>query len=115
MARIETEAEMFNGHLARVAGRSARHPRPELTNSGEMVRPVLYPFVEHRTNQSVLSNIRVEMSKQCVESLLATDPIKKALAVLIHFVERKKFGSCCNWSRQARAQNDSSALRPAFL
>jgi hypothetical protein len=116
MAKIEAEAQMFGEHLARVAGRSACQPRPELTNFGEMGRLVLDPFVEHRTNQSVPSNIRVKMSKQRSESLLASDPIKKALAVLIHFVERKNFGCRSNWSRrQARAQNDSFALGPVVF
>ena len=78
---------MFSGHLARVAGRSACHPRPELTDFGEMVRPVLDPFVEHWANQSVLPNIRVKMSKQRGDSLLATNPIKKAWVTLIHIVD----------------------------
>ena len=80
---------MFCGHLARVAGRSACHPRPELTNLGEMGRPVLDAFVEHRTNQSVLPNIRVKMSKQLGDSLLATNPIKQAWVTLIHIVDRR--------------------------
>ena len=80
---------MFCGHLARVAGRSACHPRPELANFGEMGRPVLDAFVEHRADQSVLPNIRVQMSKQGGDSLLATNPIKKAWAALIHIVDSR--------------------------
>ena len=76
-------------HLARVAGRSACQPRPELTNLGEMGRPVLDAFVEHRADQSVLPNIRVKMSKQRGDSLLATNPIKKAWVALTHIVDRR--------------------------
>jgi len=89
MTRIETQSEMFCGHLARVAGRPPCHPRPKLANLGEMGRPVLDPFVEHRANQSMLSNIRVEMSQQSRDSVPATNSIIKAGAVLIHFVDRK--------------------------
>ena len=83
------ETQMFCGHLARVAGRPPCHPPPELANFGEMGWPVFDPFVKHRANQSVLSNIRVEMSQQSKDSLPATNPIKKAWAVLIHTVDRK--------------------------
>ena len=89
MMGFETQGEMFCGHLARVAGRSAYHPRPELTNFGEMGRPVLDPFIEHWANHLLLSNIRVEMSQQSKDSISATNPIKKAWAVLIHTVDRK--------------------------
>ena len=89
MTRIETQAEVFCRHLARVAGRPSGYPRPELANFGEMGRPVLDPFVEHRANQSVLPDIRVEMSQQSGDSLPAINPIKKAWAVLIHIVDLK--------------------------
>src|SRR6185436_1637693 len=89
MTRIETQAEVFCRHLARVAGRPSCYPRPELANFSEMGRPVLDPFVEHRANQSVLSNIRVEMSQQSGDSLPATNPVKKTWAVLVHFVDRR--------------------------
>jgi hypothetical protein len=69
---------MFSGHLAGMAGRPTCDSRPELTNCDEVGRPVLDPFVELRANQSVLTNIRVKMSKQCGDSFPATDPIKKA-------------------------------------
>ena len=89
MTRIETQAEMFCGHLARIPGRPSCYPHPKLANSGEMGRPILDPFVEHRANQSMLSNIRVEMSQQSGDSVPATNPIKKACAVLIHTVDGK--------------------------
>ena len=89
MTRFETQGKMFCGHLARVTGRPPCHPRPELANFGEMGWPILDPFIKHRANQSVLSNIRVEMSQQSGDSLPATNPIKEAGAVLFHIVERK--------------------------
>ena len=89
MARIETQSEMFCGHPARIAGRPSCYLRPKLANCGEMARPVFDLFIEHRSNQLMLSNIRVEMSQQSGDSFPATNSIKKAWAVLIHFVDRK--------------------------
>ena len=89
MARIETQSEMFCGHSARIAGRPSCYPRPKLANCGEMARPVFDPFIEHRSNQSMLSNIRVEMSQQSRDTVPATNSIIEAGAVLIHFVDRK--------------------------
>lgn len=75
MPRVETEAEMFGGHLARVAGRPTGRPRPELTNLSEMGGPVFDAFVEQWPDQLVLPNIRVKMSKQSGDSLLATNSL----------------------------------------
>jgi hypothetical protein len=86
---------MFSRHLGRVAGWPAWHPRPKLTDFGEMVGPVLDPFIEQRTNQSMLSNIRVEMPKQRGDSLLPTNPIQKAWVTLIHIADRRIVGDYC--------------------
>lgn len=84
MFRGETKGEVFCGHLAHIARRTACHPGPELTDLREMSRPVLYARIEHGTYQLVLPNVRVEVSEQYRDSLLSADPIIKAGIALIH-------------------------------
>jgi len=86
MTSIESQIEMFGGHLAEIIGWASGDPRPKLSNLCQMNRPILDVSVEYRANQPVLSNIRVKMSQQVVEPLQSPDPNVKASIALIHIL-----------------------------
>ncbi len=96
MKSIESQAELFGGHLAEIIGWASGDPRPKLSNLCQMNRPILDVLVEYRANQPVLPNIRVKMSQQVVEPLQAPDPNVKTSIVLIHILLAAAFTEYTN-------------------